>query len=141
MNIPLNFTCCLCHDCPKAGSCLRHLAAEEWSARDSSFACINPKFRNVGTKDCIHFISTEKQRCAKGMKNIFDNLPLRAYKNIKNVLCSHFSRKRFYAMLKGESLIKPKEQEYIASIFRSEGVEEPPVFEEYVEEYNWNNTD
>jgi hypothetical protein len=34
-------------------------------------------------------------------------------------------------------LITPEQQDFIRKVFLEEGIEEEPVFDEYVEQYDW----
>lgn len=137
MKVPHNCMRCLCHDCPKRADCLRYLAGAEGGSEEIWFSCFNPKYKNAATENCPFFVTNQKLRYGLGMKNFFDDVPARAASIIKSNLIRHFSRTRYYDMVKGARLITPEESEYIANEFKRAGIEEVPEFNDYVEEYQW----
>ncbi|MBR7028332.1 MAG: hypothetical protein IKI05_02855 [Bacteroidaceae bacterium] len=139
MNPPPSFICCICSECPKADTCLRRMAFAEMNSQRAEITIVNPAFKNVSTDQCEYYRSIQPLRCGKGMKHLLDNVPARVYQSIKSNLIYHFTRTRYYAMVKGNSLVRPDDQAYIANVFSQNGVEQTPEYDDYVYDYNWGN--
>ena len=50
---------------------------------------------------------------------------------------AELNRTTYYRCYRKERLLKPKEQEYIRQLFLKRGIKEEPVYDEYVEQYEW----
>ena len=138
MKVPHNFMCCLCAACPKAGGCLRHLAATECAPDREFFFCLNPNFPGAGSTDCSAFRPAEKLRFARGMTRMFDEIPLRKAMELKSRVVEYFGASRFYNYLvKGRYPVSPEDQEGVARLFAKAGIADPPVFDAYEDTYDW----
>ena len=52
-------------------------------------------------------------------------------------MLEYFGRNSYYRFLRKERLISPSEQKYIRQLFRKRGIEDEPVYDEYLERYEW----
>ena len=52
-------------------------------------------------------------------------------------MIAELQRATYYRCWRKERLIKPGEQERIRQIFLKWGINEEPVYDEYVEQYEW----
>lgn len=130
--------------CPKASTCLRAQAAQllikSKQAETLFVTCVHPCLVSAHAADgtCELYRPDTVQRYAKGMTRLFDTLPLKAAKSVKQQVIHSFSCERIYYQCRsGERLISPKEQERIARIFRAAGIQEAPQFDGYVETLEW----
>ena len=56
---------------------------------------------------------------------------------IKRQMLTYFGRTHFYRLWRKERLFSPEQQEYVRQLFLERGLQEAPVFDEYVEQYEW----
>ena len=52
-------------------------------------------------------------------------------------MLEHFGRNAYYRFRRKEQLITPSEQKYIRQLFRKKGITDEPIYDEYVERYEW----
>ncbi len=57
--------------------------------------------------------------------------------SIKREMIAELQRATYYRCWRKERLIKPEEQERIRQLFLKWGINEEPVYDEYVEQYEW----
>ena len=57
--------------------------------------------------------------------------------SIHQQMLEYFGRNSYYRFLRKERLISPSEQKYIRQLFRKRGIEDEPVYDEYLERYEW----
>lgn len=146
MNVPASFGYCIADatQCPLASRCLRAKAFESKKEEIEQLyfiSAVNPFLKNCNyaTTECARYIPAEQIRFATGMRHIYDNVPLRLLDTIRSKVCILFSSTRIYYYCKaGKRLISPATQEAIAQVFKSYGIAEPPQFDRYVMEYDWN---
>lgn len=136
-SVPKHYACCFNRECRLAGECLRHLAALATPPEVITVTIINPARISSSGTDCPYFSSRVKQRYARGMSRLLDPLPYRDAQRVKQQMIDHFGRNRFYRLRSKECTFSPEQQEYVRQLFLQCGVTEPPLFDEYVEEYVW----
>lgn len=130
--------------CPKADTCLRAIAAQiivdSPEEPDKVIESINPVYvqRLTPSDSCPFYRNNQPLRYAKGMTQLFEDLPLRQARSVRLQVMRCFScTSYFYQSRKGIRLISPKEQEAIRRVFRSEGVNGEPKFDEYQYSLAW----
>lgn len=146
MNVPVNFGYCIADaaQCPLASRCLRAKAFEckRGEMEEQSFVnTVNPYLKgiNYATAQCAKYVAAEQVRFATGMKHIYDNVPLYLLDTLREKVCLQFSSPRIYYYCRaGKRLISPATQVAIAKVFGRYGIAEPPKFDHYVMEYDWN---
>ena len=138
-DIPYNYAHCYAtlEQCPKSSQCLRSHAArmneEDVAKPQEVLYCITPAYvgRVAAGQACGHFRSDIPLRFARGMKNLFDDVPKGKYATIRTQVMRCFSCQRiFYYAQKGDQLISPKEQERILAVFKNAGLP-VPLFDKY----------
>ncbi len=146
MNIPGNYTVCIASgSCPLAGQCLRALAYKQLaqsSKQSVSINIVNPNNDEIryATEQCKQFRSSQPKRYAKGMTHLYDHITQHHIKTVRLQVEYCFSSRRvYYYSRSGDMLISPRIQKAIADIFRKNGIEEPPQFDDYIMEYDWRN--
>lgn len=145
---PASFVRCTVAEggCPLRDTCLRSLThhetvyaqeADEWVATVVNLW--NPAVKSC-TAECQAYRSTEKVKCARGFRHLFDRVPKGCYARVRAEVEHVFTNRRFFFFCqKGERLTSPDEQKCIANIFKKYGIEEAPQYDEFVETYNWEN--
>ncbi|MDO4164994.1 MAG: DUF6078 family protein [Bacteroides sp.] len=145
-DVPHGYAYCFADSttCSKASTCLHavaaNLLAESPNAQPSTLHTINPLYvRNLtGASACEHYRSSEPVRYARGMKRIFDDIPLKQAHVIRLRVMDCFSCESFfYRSRRGTRLITPSEQQAIARVFRAAGLSTAPTFDSYENGYIW----
>lgn len=135
--VPIGFAHCFQKDCKKAGQCLRfqitrYIPNERWA-----IPVLNPaQARPEG--DCAGFMSDQPVKYACGTKHLLDNLLHSQAKEVKAQLLAHYGKASFYRFSRKEKNLTPEDQQYIRRVFRQHGITDEPVFDSYLEGYNWN---
>ena len=133
---PQDFLYCQKKQCSQSDACLRFQAGLSIDATLSHFSIVNPLYVE-DRAECPYFRSTEPIRCASGITHLFDNLPHAKSHKIKYLISNYFSKGTLYRITIKERLIKPEEIAFIQSLFTKEGITEEPLFDEYVEMFDW----
>lgn len=143
---PKNYAYCFAGKgiCPNADTCLRAIAAqlltESKEAPSPIIECISPVYvqRLTDSKNCQFYRNNEPVRYAKGMTQLFEDLPLKKAHLVRLKVMKCFScESYFYQSRKGIRLISPKEQEDIRNVFRSTGIDSEPKFDEFQYSLAW----
>ncbi len=137
--IPFTFVYCLYSQCPKAADCLRHKLLALVPQERTVIGTINPVHIAAHQDKCLHFMPDRTVRFAMGITHLLDKLPHSEAVIVKNLLYGLFQRNMYYRIKNKERSIKPSEQESIRQIFLSRGITDEPVFDEYIEQYNWDD--
>lgn len=135
--IPYGYHLCLKRECPKASTCLRQMAELQISDKIEYWAIISPKYQATLKGECPHYRDCEKIIYAKGFVEMLDNMPNKQMKRFISNLIREFGQRTYYRVRKGERLLTPSEQQKILAILKRCGVEEPPKYDAYVEDFNW----
>ncbi|MDR0892609.1 MAG: DUF6078 family protein [Mediterranea sp.] len=135
--IPGNFLYCLNRQCPRSGECLRYLLSEYGASKDDAITVVSPTFV---TRDCRFYAPNRKVRFALGITTLYDDLPHKVMRTLKQMLIAYFSQATYYRWKRQERLISPEEQGIILCIFRSVGIQSAPRYDQYVEQYEWQTS-
>lgn len=144
-DIPKDYIYCTATDgaCPRAPHCLRAIAyrqltATEAPAKLGPIRIVHPACVARAADGCDYYRDSTPVRFARGMTNMFEDLPLKQARIVRRKVMTCFScESYFYLSRKGERLITPAEQKAIRSSFRSAGVETAPQYDGYEEGVVW----
>lgn len=136
--IPFTFVYCLHSQCPKAADCLRHKLLALVPSERTVIGTVNPAYIAAHPDKCLHFMPDHTVRFAIGITHLLDKVPHSEAVIIRNLLYGFFKRNMYYRIKNKERSIRPSEQESIRQIFLSRGIAEQPVFDEYIDEYDWD---
>ena len=78
-----------------------------------------------------------RQESALGITHLLDHVPYSDAVSIKRQMLAHFKQATYYRCRRKERMLDPSEQEYIRKLFVSKGIKELPVYDEYIEKYDW----
>ena len=132
------YTVCYIADCPHHNECLRYLVGQHGQTRSRVVMAVNPMNNEVQAGHCPMYRFAGKQRMARGMTRMLTlDMPGRVEKGIRQELFQYFGRTNYYEYRKGVRLISPEQQQEIANIFQAYGWNEPPQFDDFVEDYAW----
>ena len=137
-SVPDNFTHCLNKQCSHAADCLRHQVALHIPSERDTINIVNPVYAAAnGGGNCSFFKVDQLLRYASGIMHLLDKIPHSDAIVIKQQMLEHFGRNAYYRFRRKEQLITPSEQKYIRQLFRKKGITDEPIYDEYVERYEW----
>lgn len=136
-SVPQGFAYCLNEQCKHATKCLRYLVSKELTPKRTVFSIVNPACTTPQADSCPFFKADQMDRYALGITHLLDDLPHNKAMAIKRAINTHFSKGTFYRIQKKERLITPREQKIIRSIFIQCGIHTDPLFDKYLEQYDW----
>lgn len=137
-SVPSGYLYCFNNQCIKKEKCLRHLVAVNCATQRLSLSIINPNRIPADTSACPYFHGAEKVRMAWGFKPIFDQIPYRTAKAMRQQIIKHFGKTAYYRFYRQECPLMPEDQAYICRLFSQNGIQEEPEFERYTYQYNYN---
>ena len=135
--VPNNYTLCIKNHCPKADTCLRHVAVGMMSSEVQRWSIVSPAYLAQTEGECPVYRSAEKVQYARGFVRMMSALTVKQAHAFKDGIVSTFGMNMYYRMRRGERLITPVEQEEIYALLEKQGVSERPEFDAYVEDYLW----
>ncbi len=135
--VPYGYVHCLNRQCQHATNCLRHQVALRASPDCTTFIVVNPSHVAPNGEECSYFAPDRLQQFALGITHLLDNVSYSNAVIIKKQMIDFFEKATYYRCWRRERLIKPDEQAYIRKLFLDKGITENPLFDEYVEQYEW----
>ena len=135
--VPKSFLYCNHDKCPRRGKCLRYQVALDVSQKLPYYMTVNPRRMAGNENNCDFFKLNETARFAIGMSHLLDDIPHATAIVIHKEIYSLMGRSMYYRILNKERLLHPVEQEQIAAIFRECGIKSKPVFDDYIDKYDW----
>lgn len=136
-SVPHDFVHCFNAQCEHASKCLRHQIALLTPPERGVVRTISPVFKLPAGTNCSYFKAEKLQRFALGFAHLLDKVPYKDAVVLRKQIFNYFERSTYYRCLHKERLIKVEEQAYICQLFTNRGIEKEPVFDEYVEQYEW----
>ena len=135
--VPANYTLCIKGDCPKAASCLRHVAVAMMPAEVKAWSIVSPTYLEQKEGECLHYRSAERVMYARGFVRMMSAMTVKQAHAVKDCIVATFGMNMYYRMRRGERLITPTEQEEIYRLLENKGVDTRPEFDGYEEGYLW----
>lgn len=135
--VPSGFIYCLNKECEDAKRCLRHQVTHYLPSNRVSINVISPAHIAAANGECSYFMKDQKERFALGMTHTLDQMPHKDAVSIKRLIMEKLNRSTYYRCWRKERLITPAEQMYIRQIFLSKGIKTEPLYDEYIEQYDW----
>lgn len=135
--VPGQFTHCFNPQCPKGENCLCRLVAIHLPDHIQTVKAVNPKAYPANAEKCPHFRKADKVRLAWGTTTLFDNIPFKKARYVKNAVENLYSHATYDRIKHGVRSLPPKEQENIRQVFLRFDIKDTPIFDRYTEEYIW----
>ena len=135
--VPTNYTLCIKRDCPKAETCLHHVATQMMPAEMQKWSILSPAYLAQIAGECPHYRSAEKVQYARGFVRMMSAFTVKHAHALKDSIIATFGMAMYYRMRKGTRLITPAEQETIYKLLEQQGITERPAFDAYTEDYLW----
>ena len=137
VEVPTSYTLCIRRECPKAETCLRHVATLMIPADVMKWSILSPAYLAQMEGECPHYRSAEKVKYARGFVRMMSAMTVQQAHAFKGDIIAAFGINMYYRMRRGERLITPTEQEAIYQMLEKQGVTTRPEFDAYVEDYLW----
>lgn len=132
-----HYILCYTSACPRKEHCL-HWLVGQWASDDAPYTTtVNPLRKDVIAGTCSDYRSDTKRTMARGMLNFYEDIPENKAKAVRRALIQHFTKTKYFKFRNGTTPITPEDRQDIATICRSCGWEEPLVFDNYYEEYDF----
>ena len=135
--VPYTFGLCAAEECPRATTCLRHIALEYAPAERAFLSIMNPNRLKAMKSACDYYRSNEKVRYARGFMRTISALTVRVADAFRYRMIEYMGRKNYYLKRKGDMNLSPVEQRRIIAVAKELGVSLDEYFDGYVEDYNW----
>ena len=119
--------------CPRAGECLRQLAARHVTAVRPTLQVVNPAV----WADCGLFQPVRLVQEAWGLRNALDRLPHKEAVAIKKRLNRLYTRPTLSRIMNHQRSIPPTEQAALLKLFAAAGVPADQVFDRVQPSYDW----
>lgn len=136
-SVPYGFAHCFKKKCKHSARCLHYLAALHATPACKYIHTLNPTYVASIGDDCPHLKIYQKQKFALGITNLYDHMLHSEAVVIKQQLIKYFNRSTYYRLWRKERLITPNEQKDVRQIFLSRGITNEPLYDEYIEQYDW----
>ena len=136
--VPYAFAHCFNTKCPRAAKCLRYLVTSYIPLQLTVVCVVNPALTaSQEVEPCSFFIPDRMKRYASGITHLLDKIPHAEALVIKREIYNFLGRNMYYRIKNHERLATPAQQEHIRQIFLNHGIKEEPVYDTYVEKYDW----
>ena len=145
-DIPYSYAHCFATDeqCPQRPECLRALIAglPIKASRNEGLvtSTVDPRYIASlhGKGGCALYRSSVPRRYARGMSQMFDEVPSKVANEVRKKVQRCFTcRSYYFTSRKGERLISPHEQQLIAAVFHQLCPNLQPVYDSIEEAYEW----
>lgn len=136
-DIPKTYLYCTYKQCPRHNKCLRYQSSLVIPQKLPYYTTVNPLHIAGNGNDCKFFSPYQTMRFAIGMDHLLDDIPYGVAVIIRQEIYSLMGRSMYYRTRNKERLLHPKEQEQIAAIFAKHGIKTKPVFDEYIDKFDW----
>lgn len=133
------YAACFRDDCPRAEECLRHLYGKNLPEDRLIGPSIYPTvpIRSYG---CQFFKTSEPQMMAWGFSTLFEDVRSRHVLPMRRAMQKYLQgRSNYYRYHRGELLLSPVQQQWIATLFQENGYANNIVFDHYVEAYDFDH--
>ena len=134
--VPSSFVHCFHARCPRAGECLRQLAARHVTPVHPVVQAVSPAV----WADCSLFVPIRPIRVAWGVRNCIDRMPHKEAKGMNAWLNHTYSRMGHSRIVHHIKPLLPADQKRVREAFRRFGVTDEEVFDYYTYTYDWNAT-
>ena len=132
-----HYLVCFIDSCPLHLTCLRWVAGQYVDPQLMSRTAINPRNPLMGVDNCPKFREMVRVKLKRGLTQFYHEMPSYMESNIRNELIAHFGRNRYFQMRKGEVLINPDDQQFIAHVCQQHGWTAPLVYDGEEEDWLW----
>ena len=142
--VPYTFGLCAAEECPRATTCLRHIALEYAPAERVFLSIMNPNRLKAMKSACDYYRSNEKVRYARGFMRTISALTVRVADTFRYRMIEYMGRKNYYLKRRGDMNLSPVQRRRLilritlwSRMGKSVTFSLDEYFDGYVEDYNW----
>ena len=128
---------CFIDGCPLHKTCLRWVVGQYANQQTIAYTAINPRNPMMGNDSCPKYREMVRVKMKRGMTQFYHEMPGFMERDIRNSLIAHFGRTRYFQMRKGEQLITPEDQQFIAQVCQKHGWTAPLIYDGEDEDWLW----
>lgn len=128
-------TVCLSQSCPRREHCLRSILKDYVPEQYPVSTVVNLRNPKMQSDDCPQYCPNEPVRMPLGLTRMYDDIPSRLARDIKQRLIALFSRRRYYDYHTGRRPITPDIEATIRQTLLAFGWTQEPTFDDYTEQY------
>lgn len=132
-----HYLVCFIDSCPLHQSCLRWVTGQYVDSQLMAHTAINPRNPQMGVEKCPKYREMVRVKLKRGLTQFYHEMPGYIEIGIRNELIAHFGRSRYFQMRKGQVLINPDDQQYIARVCQQHGWTAPLVYDGEEEDWLW----
>lgn len=135
--VPTYFVHCFNARCPRAGECLRQLAARHVTAVRPTLQVVNPAVWPAGDGACGQFHAIRQVRMAWGVRQAIGRMPYNEGRLVVKALNRMYTKVTLSRITNHERPLPPDEQKRIEALFASYGMTDGQVFDRVEMGYEW----
>ena len=135
--VPSYFIHCFNAQCPRAGECLRQLAARHVTALRPVVQAVSPAVWEAEGNPCAYFRPIRCVRIAWGVRQAIGRMPYKEGQSVVKALNRIFTKATLNRITTCQRPLSPEEQERIEALFASHGVTDGNVFDRVEMDYEW----
>lgn len=128
---------CQSETCPLRQHCLRSIFRDYVPENYPVVTDINLRNPKMQQPDCPRYCPDHPLRMPLGLSQMYDDIPSRLARTIKNHFIALFSRKGYYQYHSAKRPVTPDIEATIRQTLLAFGWTQEPTFDSYVEEYLW----
>jgi len=132
-----HYLVCYMENCPLHDECFRYQVGQFADTEPLARTAVNPLHEGVATTDCPMFRPEQRAVVKFGLTRLYDDMPHRIEKAVRNRLIALFGFRAYYQMRGGDRPINPEQQQIIADTCRQNGWEGPVVYDGEDEDWDW----
>lgn len=126
---------CQSQSCPRREHCLRTILKDYVPENYPVVTVVNLRNPKMQGEDCPQYCPSEPLRMPLGISKMYDDIPSRLARDIKQRLIALFSRRRYYDYHTGRRPITPDIEATIRQTLLAFGWTQEPTFDDYTEQY------
>ncbi len=135
--VPSYFIHCFNAQCPRAGECLRQLAARHVTALRPVVQAVSPAVWEAEGNPCAYFRPIRCVRIAWGVRQAIGRMPYKEGQSVVKALNRIFTKATLNRITTCQRPLSPEEQKRIEALFASYGVTDGNVFDRVEMGYEW----
>ena len=117
--------------------CLRWMVGRYADTSRETYLSVNPHNPLMGSDNCPMYREDIRVMKKKGFTNMYYDMPGHLEFKIRRQLIAKFGRKQYFQMRKGEQLITPEDQQFIAQVCQKHGWTAPLIYDGEDEDWLW----
>ena len=135
--VPTYFVHCFNARCPRAGECLRQLAARHVTAVRPTLQVVNPAVWPAEGAACPQFKPIRRVQEAWGVRDAIGRMPYREARRMIRWLNQAFPRMTLSRIVNHKRPLTPEEQQQVVRAFRERGMADEQVFAYVTDSFEW----